>query len=308
MQAEGIEAWDLAYDGRQALHRTEDGSELYYELRGSGPVITLVSTIYVVSTAWRNFTGDLAADHRLLTYDLRNQGASDGKPADFAQHTHDLKSLLDDLGIERTYLVGTSISTLICRDFANAHPERVAGLVLVGPPFSPRGSSRRRRIAKSWLAALDAGGPRALFDLIYPLVFGDKALAEGGSGAYLALRERFLAINSAAQLRANLREALGAGDQVDLLTGIAAPTLLLAGDDDFSTTASTLQQTAGIMPNAVVEIVEECGHLPYFEQPAAFQDAVARFVSSVETGTFPAPWNTTAATTAATPVATRSAV
>ncbi|MFG2985986.1 alpha/beta fold hydrolase [Streptomyces sp. NPDC048258] len=291
MHVKGIESWDLAYDGRQALHRTEDGSELYYELRGTeGPVVTLVSTIYVVSTAWRNFTGNLVGDHRLLSYDLRNQGASEGHPAEFAQHTEDLKSLLDDLGIERTYLVGTSISTLICRDFANAYPERVAGLVLVGPPFSPRGSSRRRRIAKSWLAALDAGGPRALFDLIYPLVFGDKAIAEGGSGAYLALRERFLAINSAAQLRANLREALGAGDQVERLTGIEAATLLLSGDDDFSTTESTLDATAAIMPNAAVEIIRECGHLPYFEQPEAFQDAVARFVASVEGGTFPAPW------------------
>ncbi|MEU9853263.1 alpha/beta fold hydrolase [Streptomyces sp. NPDC047974] len=291
MHVKGIESWDLAYDGRQALHRTEDGSELYYELRGTeGPVVTLVSTIYVVSTAWRNFTGDLAGDHRLLSYDLRNQGASEGRPAEFAQHTEDLKSLLDDLGIERTYLVGTSISTLICRDFANAHPERVAGLVLVGPPFSPRGSSRRRRVAKSWLAALDAGGPRALFDLIYPLVFGDKAIAEGGSGAYLALRERFLAINSAAQLRANLREALGAGDQVERLASIEAPTLLLSGDDDFSTTESTLDATAEIMRSAAVEIIRECGHLPYFEQPEAFQDAVARFVASVEDGTFPAPW------------------
>ncbi|MEV6198879.1 alpha/beta hydrolase [Streptomyces sp. NPDC051771] len=291
MHVKGIESWDLAYDGRQALHRTEDGSELYYELRGTeGPVVTLVSTIYVVSTAWRNFTGDLAGDHRLLSYDLRNQGASEGHPAEFAQHTEDLKSLLDDLGIERTYLVGTSISTLICRDFANAYPERVAGLVLVGPPFSPRGSSRRRRVAKSWLAALDAGGPRALFDLIYPLVFGDKAIAEGGSGAYLALRERFLAINSAAQLRANLREALGAGDQVERLTSIEAPTLLLSGDDDFSTTESTLDATAAIMRSAAVEIIRECGHLPYFEQPEAFQDAVARFVASVEEGTFPAPW------------------
>lgn len=295
MHVKGIESWDLAYDGRQALHRTEDGSELYYELRGTeGPVVTLVSTIYVVSTAWRNFTGDLAGDHRLLSYDLRNQGASEGHPAEFAQHTEDLKSLLDDLGIERTYLVGTSISTLICRDFANAYPERVAGLVLVGPPFSPRGSSRRRRVAKSWLAALDAGGPRALFDLIYPLVFGDKAIAEGGSGAYLALRERFLAINSAAQLRANLREALGAGDQVERLTSIEAPTLLLSGDDDFSTTESTLDATAAIMRSAAVEIIRECGHLPYFEQPEAFQDAVARFVASVEEGTFPAPWTTPA--------------
>ncbi|MFI0740182.1 alpha/beta fold hydrolase [Streptomyces sp. NPDC021100] len=288
MKREGIESWDLAYDGKQDLHETEDGCKLYYEMRGeSGPVVTFVSTIYVVSTAWRNFTGSLVDGHRLLTYDLRNQGASESKPADFARHADDLRSLLDGLGIEKTYLVGTSISTLICRDFAVAHPDRVAGLVLVGPPLSPKGSSRRRRIAKSWLNALETGGPRALFDLIYPLVFGEKAIAEGGSGAYLALRERFLAMNSTAQLAANLREALEADDKAELLERIPAPTLLLSGDDDFSTTESTLRNVAGLLKSAAVEIIEECGHLPYFERPDDFQDAISRFVASVEGGGFP---------------------
>jgi 3-oxoadipate enol-lactonase len=284
MRAATIKSWDMSYDSRQARHRTPDGCELYYEVRGSGPLITFVSTIYVVSTAWRNFTGELAGQYRLLTYDLRNQGASTGEAGSFLQHTDDLLSLLDDLAVERTYLVGTSISTLICRDFAVRCPDRVAGLVLAGPPFSPWGSTRRRRVTKSWLAALDSGGQRALFDLIYPLVFGDRALAEGGSGAYLALRERFLAINSPAQLRANLLDSLDAGDDAGELATISAPTLLMAGDDDFLVSGSALRGIARIMPSARVEVFTECGHLPYFEQPLQFQDSIARFVDGVERG------------------------
>lgn len=275
----------MAYDGRQVRHRTADGCELYYEVRGSGPLITFVSTIYVVSTAWRNFTGKLAGQYRLITYDLRNQGASTGAAGSFLRHTEDLRSLLDDLEVERTYLVGTSISTLICRDFAVRYPDRVAGLVLTGPPFSPWGSTRRRRVTKSWLVALNSGGQRALFDLIYPLVFGDKALAEGGSGAYLALRERFLAINSTAQLRANLEDSLDAGDDIGELATIDAPTLLMAGDDDFLVSGSALREIARIMPRATTEIFAECGHLPYFEQPDQFQDSIARFIDGVERGT-----------------------
>jgi 3-oxoadipate enol-lactonase len=282
MRAADVKSWDLAYDAGQERHRTPDGCELYYELRGEGPLITFVSTIYVVSTAWRNFTGRLAGGHRLLTYDLRNQGASSGEAGGFAQHSEDLLSLLDGLGVARTYLVGTSISTLICRDFAVKYPHRVAGLVLVGPPFSPWGSPRRRRITRSWLAALETGGQRALFDLIYPLVFGDKVLAEGGSAAYLALRERFLAINSPAQLRANLSDALNAGDDLEQLRAIEAPALLLAGDDDFIVAGSTLAEVARIMPRATVEIFHQCGHLPYFEQPDRFQESIARFVATVE--------------------------
>jgi pimeloyl-ACP methyl ester carboxylesterase len=290
MQTEKIKSWDMAYDAGQGRHRTADGCELYYEVRGSGPrypsepLITFVSTIYVVSTAWRNFTGKLAGRYRLLTYDLRNQGASTGTPGSFLRHAEDLRSLLDGLEAERTYLVGTSISTLICRDFAVRYPHRVAGLVLTGPPFSPWGSTRRRRVTKSWLATLNSRGQRALFDLMYPLVFGDKALAEGGPGAYLALRERFLAINSQAELRANLEDSLEAGDDIGELATIEAPTLLMAGDDDFLVSGSALREIARIMPRATTEIIAECGHLPYFEQPDRFQDSIARFIDEVEHG------------------------
>ncbi|NUS73206.1 MAG: alpha/beta hydrolase [Corynebacteriales bacterium] len=286
MKAETIESWTIEYDGTRALHPVGDGCELYYELRGKGPTLTFVSTIYVVSTAWRNYTSRLAPDHRILTYDLRNQGASSGTAENFQQHCDDLASLLDALNIEQTYLVGTSISTLICRDFAVAHPDRVAGLILVGPPFSPWGSSRRRRIAQSWLSAVEEGGARRLFDLIYPIVFGDRAIAEGGSAAYLALRERFLAMNSKAQLRANLQEAVNAGDEVEKLSAINAPTLLLAGDDDFSTTESTLHAASTLLGNAMVEIIPECGHLPYAEKTKEFENSIGRFVAAVEDGTF----------------------
>lgn len=284
MQVEVIKTWDMSYDAEQARHVTADGCELYYEVRGSGPPVTFVSTIYVVSTAWRNFTAKLAGRYRLITYDLRNQGGSTGTAGSFLQHTDDLRSLLDDLRVERTYLVGTSISTLICRDFAVRHPDRVAGLILAGPPFSPWGSTRRRRVTKSWLATLNSGGQRALFDLIYPVVFGDKALATGGSGAYLALRERFLAINSQAQLRANLENSLDAVDDVRMLEAVGAPTLLMAGDDDFLVSASALREVARMMPRATAEIFAECGHLPYFEQPDRFQDSIIRFIDGVESG------------------------
>lgn len=289
MDVQLIESWDMTYRGENATHRTPDGCDLYYEIEGSGPSVTFVSTIYVVSTAWRNFTRNLVKDTQILTYDLRNQGASGGSPAGFDQHAADLLSLLDHLEIERTYLVGTSISTLICRDFAIAHPDRVAGLILVGPPLSPWGSKRRRRIAKSWLTALDTGGPRALFDLIFPLVFGDRTLAKGGTAAYLALRERFLAMNSQAQLRANLADALEASDDVDLLRRVEAPSLLITGDDDFSTSPTALHALAEILPRSTVEILSGCGHLPFFEDTDRFEEALGRFVAATELGA--GQWN-----------------
>jgi 3-oxoadipate enol-lactonase len=282
MDIRTVKSLDLTYRGVTERARIADDCELYFELEGDGPCVTFVSTIYVVSTAWRNFTRKIAADTRLLTYDLRNQGASTGAATAFDQHATDLLNLLDYLEIERTYLVGSSISTVICRDFAVRHPDRVSGLVLVGPPFSPWGSKRRTRIMKSWLTALESGGPNQLFDAMYPLVFGDRAQGVGGTPTYLALRERFLAVNSAAQLRSNLTIALETASDTDMLPKVSAPTLLLAGDDDFCISPSGLRALADLMPDARAEVYEDCGHLPFFENTERFEDSLRSFVQSVE--------------------------
>jgi 3-oxoadipate enol-lactonase len=280
-QMTAVEMLDLTYKEDVCRHRVDQDCELYFEVEGEGPSVTFVSSIYVVSTAWRNFTRRLRDHHGLLTYDLRNQGASTGAASGFAQHTEDLKSLLDGLGIARTHLVGTSISTVICRNFAACYPERVSSLVLIGPPFSPFGSVRRDMITKSWLKALELGGPRHLFDTMYPLVFGDRAQALGGTGAYVALRERFLATNSAAQLRANLAEALDSGSDAEVLGEISAPTLLLAGDDDFTVGPASLRALAELMPNGRAEVFADCGHLPFFEATDRFEELLLDFFASL---------------------------
>lgn len=283
MDAEQVESYDLRYGEAGAIHEAEDGESLYYELRGEGPVVTFVSTIYVMSTAWRNFTTELVRSNRILTYDLRNQGASSEAPAPFAQHVRDLAHLLDALEIEQTYLVGTSISTLICRDFAIAHPQHVKGLVLAGPSISPWGAGRRKRIVRSWLTTLESGGPEALFDLIYPIVFGDKMIAEGRGAVYLALRERFLAINSKAQLAENLRSSLEASDDPGLLDAVEAPALLMVGDDDFTASRGAMLAMLGLIGKGRLDVLAECGHLPYFEATDRFERSVQEFITAVET-------------------------
>jgi len=281
-QLPAIETLDISYKEDVHRHKVDQDCELYFEVEGEGPPVTFVSSIYVVSTAWRNFTRRLRDHHRLLTYDLRNQGASTGAASGFPQHADDLASLLDGLEITRTHLVGTSISTVICRDFAARYPERVSSLVLIGPPFSPLGSTRRDMITKSWLKALELGGPRNLFDTMYPLVFGDRAQALGGTSAYVALRERFLAVNSPAQLKANLAESLNSGSDPELLSAISAPSLLLAGDDDFSIGPVSLRALAELMPNGRAEVFEDCGHLPFFEATDQFEELLLAFFADLD--------------------------
>jgi len=283
VDAEQIESWDASYDSAQNVHRTADGVDLYYEHRGEGPWLTVLSSVFVVSTAWRNFTEQLAQKNTVLTYDIRNQGASAMGDGAYENHLNDLESLLDGLGIEQTYLLAVSFSTLFARDFAVRNPDRVKGLILCGPAISAYQSIRRKLHLKAWLAALEAGGPAGLFDASYPFVLGDRTIGKGGSAAYLALRDRFLAIHSKAQLRANLEGGLQATDSDEQLRNLECPVLLFTGDDDFNVGRSGLEDQAAMIPDARVEIIPRCGHAPYVEQTEAFERIVQDFVTEVET-------------------------
>ena len=278
-----IDELDLTYAGG-TLVSIDDGVELYCEVNGSGPPLTIINNYFVVAPAWRNFTSRIAQDRRVLTYDLRNQGASTtsgSAPVQIKGHVDDLARLLDALDIERTALLGTSVSTLIAREFVYAHPDRVSALVMVGPIFNPLGSGRRKSLTKSWLRSLDAGGPAQLFGHMYPLVFSEQTVESGGASTYVAMRERFLALNSHEQAEINLRASLTVDDDAELLPSIKSPTLLLAGEADFFTSESMLAGICALIPDARYELIPHAGHVPYFEATAGFEERVNRFLNEV---------------------------
>lgn len=282
MQESTIASYDLRY----GTHRfqTPDGTELYYEVRGSGPVIVIINNFFVIAPLWRNFTQTLEKSHTLVSFDLRNQGASaqiEGKLT-FESLVDDVEHLLNHLELASCYLVGTSTSTLIARDFALQHPQRVKGMVLVGPLFCPYGSRRRKFLTKSWLATLDKGGVAGLFGHIFPLIYSDRTIENGGTPAYLALRERFCAVNSQQQLEQFLEASLTTNDAPDKLKNLPMPVRLLVGEADFLQSSSSLAAAVGLLPAGELDVVPHAGHVPYFEATEHFEKAIAEVVQAVE--------------------------
>jgi pimeloyl-ACP methyl ester carboxylesterase len=243
-----------------------------------------VNNFFIIAPLWRNFTKQLAIHNRILTYDLRNQGSSTPVAGELAFDAlvEDLKHLLDALGIEQTYLVGTSTSTVICRDFTLRYPERVRGLIMVGPLFCPYGSRRRKFLTKSWLNTIQSLGAKGLFDHIYPLIYSDRTIENGGTPAFLALRERFLAVNSTVQLKQFLNASLTTDDEPEKLCRIQRPTLLMAGESDFLSSESSLMGACKLLPQGQFEIVHFAGHVPYFEATEVFEQRIQQFIDEIE--------------------------
>ncbi|MEU3066248.1 alpha/beta hydrolase [Streptomyces sp. NPDC007027] len=275
---------DLSYHQDAPRARTRDGVELYYESIGEGTAITFLNNFFLTAPFWREYTGDLARRHRVVTYDLCNHGASTRLPQEPAweEHTADVIGLLDALEIESTYLVGTSASTQLARDVALEYPDRVRGLVLAGPVFGLRGMRRHRQLNRAWLLTLKNEGIAALYNHLYPEVIAGEMNEEGGTPGFLGLRESFMAMNTPEELINGLTLAQQGDTSPELLSRVTAPTLIVLGDDDILLSPKRGHELAELFPKGRCEIMPNAGHVPYLDDPETFQTLVGKFAEEAE--------------------------
>jgi 3-oxoadipate enol-lactonase len=282
-QSTAIEDLDFRYSDAPRL-TVGDGSQLYVEDRGSGPPIVILNNFFMASPVWRSFTSRLVEKHRILTFDFRGQGGSTcaSETATWQHHIEDLDAIVSGADAESVYLLGTSMSAVMCRDYALAWPEKVRGLILAGPALSPWGRRRGRRILKNWLKVLRTDGMPALFDEMYPLVFGDLMIETIGTSGYLGLRESFLILHTQEQIDATLSVSLAADTDPKLLKHLAVPTLLIVGDDDFGWSRSAVEAMGELISDLTAVEIPRAGHLPFLEATEDFENAVSLFVSETE--------------------------
>jgi pimeloyl-ACP methyl ester carboxylesterase len=118
-----------------------DGVWLAGEEGGTGRPVVLLHGL----TATRRYVvmGSRAlerSEHRVVMYDARAHGKSEGgDDYSYERLATDLLDVLDDRGIETAVFAGASMGAHTLTAFALAHPDRVAGLVLMTPAYSPDG-------------------------------------------------------------------------------------------------------------------------------------------------------------------------
>jgi pimeloyl-ACP methyl ester carboxylesterase len=254
---------------------------------GSGPALLLLHG----GPALTDYMDMLAPEvdgWRAVRYQQRGLAPSAvSGPFTVERHVADAVAVLDALGIGRAVVLGHSWGGYLAHQLAVAHPDRVAGLVLVDPPGAagdagaaelgqnltarllPAAQARFAEVA----ARLDGPDPTdadALesLTLVWPGYFADPASApplpphiRTSPAAYA---ETFASV--AEQLAAGLSEKLG---------GVRAPTVLVLGELS-PLPFSQGQQVAALLPSAEVDVIPGAGHLPWHEQPGCVAAALAR--------------------------------
>lgn len=128
------------------------GVTLAAEENGEGTPVVLLHGLtanrrYVVmGSRWLERNG-----YRVIAYDARGHGESTPAPDpdayDYDDLVTDLEAVLDDRGLERAVLAGSSMGAHTAARLALDAPERVAALVIVTPAFDPE-APREQELAR----------------------------------------------------------------------------------------------------------------------------------------------------------------
>ncbi|MFI6482633.1 alpha/beta fold hydrolase [Nonomuraea sp. NPDC050663] len=128
------------------------GATLYYEVRGSGPVVALVASP-MGADAFQAVAEQLAADYTILTMDPRGHGRS--SLADPTQDStpelraDDLSRLLSHLDAGPAAVFGSSGGAVTVLALAQAHPEQVNLVIAHEPPLQLLVDDRDKLVAQT---------------------------------------------------------------------------------------------------------------------------------------------------------------
>lgn len=224
---------------------------------------------------------------RCLYLDRPGHGHStrpDRRYASPARQADLVAGLLAHLGIERAVVVGHSWGGAVAAALAVAHPDRIAGLVLVAPATHPWPGG------VSWtyrLAAQPVIGPLFAWTLVYPV--GIATLETAMAGVFhpepvpdryrqsahidLVLRPKAFVANAedVADLKANVTALAPRYPE------ITAPTVIVTGDRDAVVWPSI--HSEGLkrdIAGAELVMLPGAGHMPHHTHPDAVVAAIAR--------------------------------
>ncbi len=112
-----------------------DGVRLFYRVEGAGTPVVLVHGYGAHSDVnWRlpGVVRALRREYQVITLDVRGHGRSDKPQAPEhygAEMVHDIRRLLDHLGIEKAHVVGYSMGGFITIKMIAMYPERLLSAV-----------------------------------------------------------------------------------------------------------------------------------------------------------------------------------
>lgn len=272
----------------------DDGTKLYFDDVGTADPILFIHEFGGDLSSWDGQVRVLARHYRCITYAARGYAPSDVPPSDDAYSQDravlDAVQVLKAAGVERAHVVGLSMGAFCALNVGLSHPDLVASMVIASIGYGAAPDTRAKFHAEC--AALADAFDTEPQDVVAAR-FSDGAariqLKRKDIKAWEHVRDA-MATRSASAAAATIRRVQSARpsfyDDAARLERITAPTLIIAGDEDWGCVEPSMFLRKHIGPSGLA-IFPKTGHTLNLEEPELFNQAVRSFLADVEHGAWP---------------------
>jgi pimeloyl-ACP methyl ester carboxylesterase len=254
--------------------------KLHWESVGEGPAVLLIAGQGMTADGWWATIPILARSFRVIAFDNRDTGRSSRVPWPYwaAHMAHDVVAVLDAAGEQRAHVYGISLGSLVAQEVALRHPDRVQALVLGASSaggfaaYKPPPSS----FAQTFLVRAGAMGPEEAAWAAVPYTYAEKTRRLHPERIVADIAHR---VSSPPEPLAYLHQAtaVAAHDAYERLNQMAAPTLVVHGEQDVFVPPANALVLAEKIPAAQLRLWPDAGHMYPIDEPRADRE-IARFL------------------------------
>jgi pimeloyl-ACP methyl ester carboxylesterase len=243
--------------------------KIYVDDGGAGGMpVVFVHSFSGSSAHWGEALAHLRTTRRALALDLRGHGqsaapapASGGYAADSL--ASDILAVADQLGLGRFVLVGHSMGGTASAAFAGAHPERVAGLVLVGTP-GPSPPAMAQQVLARMEANYDSTSQG----------YWDRLLEGATPETRTRIKSEMASIPKEAGLE--IIRAIFAYDPMPAIRAYPGPVLVI--DTQGGDSPTSIHR---LLPKLPHRVIAGTSHWPQLDRPQEFDAVLDEFLSGI---------------------------
>ena len=223
------------------------------------PPIVLVHGFGIASSYFVPLAARLSRHAAVYVPELPGHGRSghDARPLDIPELAEALAAWTDAMRLTSVVLVGHSLGCQILAEVAWRHPDRVAGVVLIGPTSDPSGETVLRqlvRLAASWL-------------------FERSTLAICMLVDYTRAGVSVLRMERASMMSHPMEE---------ILPRVSAPALVVRGGRDAVAPQRWAETVSRLLGAPAPSVIAGWGHAVHYDAPDAVAEVVLRLARRVQ--------------------------
>jgi len=248
-----------------------------YTDSGKGKTIVLLHGYLESLDIWDAFSAELSKDYRVICFDIPGHGKSEmlDIPQTMEQIAYHIKEALENLGIEKCFLVGHSMGGYLALMFHHLFPERLSGFCLFhSHPFADSVEKRNNRLREMEL--IKDGKKNLIASVNIPNTYATENLDV--FKAEIEKAKNIVTQTPDDGIVANLHAMMTRPDLSESLASSKLPFLFIVGKKDNLIDFENIIPKIMLPENSELIILENTGHMGFIEEKHLSLKAIRNFI------------------------------